>query len=93
MLEELIHIVFDIPFSYVLGAAELLKLTDYVVAEWVKNKIRQLHNSYSKARKMASSGSARKQVTKRTAWLQERLQFLAPFVGGRDTVCNLNDDV
>ena len=33
MLEELIHIVFDIPFSYVLGAAELRKLTDYVVDE------------------------------------------------------------
>lgn len=58
--------------------------------DWVKNKIRQLRNSYGKARKTAASGSARKQITKRTAWLTERLQFLAPFVGGRDTVCNLN---
>ena len=58
--------------------------------DWVKNKIHQLRNSYGKARKTAASGSARKQITKRTAWLTERLQFLAPFVGGRDTVCNLN---
>ncbi|KAK2182703.1 hypothetical protein NP493_340g00001 [Ridgeia piscesae] len=60
-------------------------------ADWVKNKIRQLRNSYGKASKMASSGRARKQVTKRTAWLRERLQFLAPFVSRRDTVCSLND--
>ena len=31
MLEELIHIVFDIPFSYMLRAAELRKFTNYVV--------------------------------------------------------------
>jgi len=33
MLDELIHIVFDIPFSYVFGPFELRKLTDYVVDE------------------------------------------------------------
>ena len=56
----------------------------------MKNKIRQLRNSYGKARKTAASGSACKQVTKRTAWIVDRLQFLAPFVGGRETVCNLD---
>ena len=76
-----------------MSAVYLLSIIIYYLlspfsAAWVKNKTRQLRNS--KAKKMAASGSARKQIMKRTAWIVERLQFLAPFVGGRDTVYNLN---
>ncbi|XP_044183828.1 uncharacterized protein LOC122964346 isoform X2 [Acropora millepora] len=56
--------------------------------DWVKNKIRQLRNSYTKAKKVPPSGSARKVPTKRTAWLLEKLQFLAPHVAARPTVSN-----
>ena len=33
MLEEFVYIVFDIPFSYMLGSAELQRLTNYIVDE------------------------------------------------------------
>ena len=58
--------------------------------DWVKNKIRQLRNSYTKAKKAPPSGSPRKAPTKRTAWLLDKLQFLAPYVAARPTASNLN---
>ncbi|XP_068759921.1 uncharacterized protein [Montipora capricornis] len=56
--------------------------------DWVKNKLRQLRNSYTKAKKAPPSGSARKVPSKRTAWLLDKLQFLAPHVATRPTVSN-----
>ena len=58
------------------------------IADWVKNKLKQLRNSYTKAKKSPSSGSARKTPTKWTAWLLEKLQFLDPYVAVRPTVTN-----
>ena len=58
--------------------------------DWVKTKIRQLWNSYTKASKVPSSGSARKPNTKRTQWLLDRLQFLAPFVASHLTMSILD---
>jgi hypothetical protein len=53
--------------------------------DWVKNRLRQLRNTFNRNKKPASSGSARKNVTKRTVWLMEKLQFLAPYVASRTT--------
>lgn len=58
--------------------------------DWIKNKLRQLRNSFTKAKKAPSSGSARKASTKRTVWLLEKLQFLEPYIATRQTVSNLN---
>ncbi|XP_041860852.1 uncharacterized protein LOC121652246 [Melanotaenia boesemani] len=58
--------------------------------EWVKIKIRLLRNSYTKARKPQTSGSARKHLTKRSKWLLEKLQFLAPYIAARPTITNLD---
>lgn len=59
-------------------------------AEWVKAKLKALRNRYVKAKKPAASGSARKNPTKRTTWLLEKLQFLAPHVATRASVSNLD---
>lgn len=60
-----------------------------ILAEYVKAKLNALRNSYVKAKKPPASGSARKNPTKRTAWLLEKLQFLAPHVATRTSVSNL----
>ncbi|XP_033125922.1 uncharacterized protein LOC117123935 [Anneissia japonica] len=57
--------------------------------DWVKNKLRLLRNSYTKAKAKKSPlspGSVRKKPTKRIAWLLEKLQFLEPYVATRGTV-------
>ncbi|KAI0241599.1 hypothetical protein LSAT2_023485 [Lamellibrachia satsuma] len=58
--------------------------------DWVKNKLRLLRNSFTKARKAPRSGSARKTPSRRTTWLLESLQFLAPYVAGRPSISNLD---
>ncbi|XP_064631617.1 uncharacterized protein LOC135489917 [Lineus longissimus] len=57
--------------------------------DWVKTRLRQLRNTFTRNNKPATSGSARKSLTKRTAWLMEKLQFLAPYVATRITTSNL----
>ncbi|XP_046855879.1 uncharacterized protein LOC124448979 [Xenia sp. Carnegie-2017] len=57
---------------------------------WLKSKLKALRNSYVKAKKPSASGSARKNPTKRSTWLLEKLQFLAPHVAFRASVSNLD---
>jgi hypothetical protein len=73
------HYSFDIIYFY------------FDVVDWVKNKLRLLRNSYTKAIKQPASGSARKTPSKRTAWLLDKLQFLSPHVATRPTVSNLGE--
>ncbi|XP_028410489.1 uncharacterized protein LOC114542944 [Dendronephthya gigantea] len=58
--------------------------------EWVKAKLKALRNSYVKAKKPGPSGSARRNPTKRTTWLLDKLQFLAPHVAIRPSVSSLD---
>jgi hypothetical protein len=51
-----------------------------IKVNWVKAKIKSLRTSYTRSKKQASSGSSRKNPTKRASWLAEKLQFLEPFV-------------
>ena len=62
----------------------------FILDEWVKAKIRALRNSFSKAKKPPASGSARKNPTKRTHWLLEKLQFLTPHVATRASISNID---
>jgi len=52
-------------------------------ADWVKQKLRNLRNTYTKSLSPPKSGSARKSQTKRNKWLIERLQFLTPYIAKR----------
>ena len=58
--------------------------------KWVKKRLQTLRNSYTKAKKSATSGSARKNVTKRIIWLLEKLKFLEPHIAARTSVSNLD---
>ena len=62
----------------------------FIIDEWVKAKIRALRNSFCKAMKPPPSGSARRNPTKRTQWLLEKLQFLAPHVAIRKSISNID---
>ena len=62
----------------------------FILGEWVKAKIGALRNSFSKAKKPSASGSARKNPTKRTQWLFEKLQFLTPHVATRASISNID---
>ena len=62
----------------------------FILGEWVKAKIGALRNSFSKAKKPPASGSARKNPTKRTQWLLEKLQFLTPHVATRASISNID---
>jgi hypothetical protein len=62
----------------------------FILGEWVKAKIRSLRNSFSKAKKLPPSGSARKNPTKRTQWILEKLQFLTPHVATRASISNID---
>ena len=57
----------------------------------MKNKIRALRNSYTKAKKLGPSGSARRSQTKRTKWILDKLQFLDPYIAIRETVSNMDE--
>ena len=57
-------------------------------AEWITKKMCNLRNDYTKSLKPPKSGSARKQLSSRNSWLQDKLQFLSPFVASRPTVSN-----
>lgn len=63
---------------------------EFILGEWVKAKIRALRNSFCKAKKPPPSGSARKNPTKRTQWLLEKLQFLTPHVATRASISNID---
>ena len=62
----------------------------YIAVEWVKAKLKSLRNSYTRAKKIAPSGSARKNPTKRGTWLLEKLQFLAPYIATRVPISNMD---
>ena len=62
----------------------------YFLVEWVKSKLRLLRNSYTKAKRAPPSGSSRKNQTKRTVWILEKLQFLAPHIAERSSVSNID---
>jgi hypothetical protein len=60
------------------------------LAEYVKAKLKALRYSYVKAKKKHLPVEVQeKNPTKRTAWLMEKLQFLAPHVATRTSVSNL----
>ena len=61
----------------------------FFVVDWVKAKLKALRNSYTKAKKLGTSGSARKTLTKRAAWILDKLQFLSPYVATRPSVSNI----
>jgi hypothetical protein len=65
-------------------------ISKFILGEWVKAKIRCLRNSFSKAKKPPPSGSARKNPTKRTQWILEKLQFLTPHVATRASISNID---
>ena len=65
-------------------------IPNYFSVDWVKAKLKTLRNSYTKAKKPGSSGSARKSLTKRAAWLLDKLQFLAPHVATRTSISNID---
>ena len=58
--------------------------------DWVKSKLKTLRNSYTKAKKPQKSGSARKNPSRRTSWIFEKMQFLDPFIATRTTTSNLD---
>lgn len=60
------------------------------VVDWVKAKLKSLRNSYTRAKKPVSSGSARKNLSKRSTWLLDKLQFMAPFVATRVPISNID---
>lgn len=59
--------------------------------DWVKNKLRSLRNGYTKVQKAPPSGNARRNPSKRTAWLLNKLQFLEQYDASRSTTSNLNE--
>ncbi|XP_046862859.1 uncharacterized protein LOC124456456 [Xenia sp. Carnegie-2017] len=59
--------------------------------EWVKNKLRTLRNCYTKAKKAPPSGTARRNLSKRTSWVLDKLQFLEEHVAIRATTSNMDD--
>ncbi|CAB3978281.1 Hypothetical predicted protein [Paramuricea clavata] len=63
--------------------------TSEQLIDWVKSKLRQLRNSFTKARKPPPSGSARRNPTKRTSWILDILQFLDAYVASRPTTSNM----
>ncbi|CAH3031652.1 unnamed protein product, partial [Pocillopora meandrina] len=69
--------------------AEKLGTTCKIIQNFI-TKIRALRNSFSKAKKPPASGSARKNPTKRTQWLLEKLQFLTPHVATRASISNID---
>ena len=62
----------------------------FYLVDWVKSKIRSLRNSFVKAKKPPPSGSARKNPSRRTTWILEKLQFLAPHVATRTSISNID---
>ncbi|XP_046852548.1 uncharacterized protein LOC124445813 [Xenia sp. Carnegie-2017] len=59
--------------------------------EWVKNKLRTLRNCYTKAKKAPPSGTARRNLSKRTSWVLDKLQFFEEHVAIRATASNMDD--
>ncbi|XP_046852702.1 uncharacterized protein LOC124445960 [Xenia sp. Carnegie-2017] len=58
--------------------------------DWVKAKIKALRNAYTRVKKPPPSGSARKNLTKRSSWLLDKLKFLSPFVATRVPISNID---
>lgn len=48
-----------------------------------------MRTAFSRLSKPGKSGSACKNLTKKSAWMQEKLQFLQPFMKNRSSVSNL----
>ena len=62
-----------------------------VLVEWVKSEMRLLRNSYTKAPKPPPSGSARRNPSRQTIWLLEKLQFLSKHVPTWTAKTNLSE--
>ncbi|CAB4036505.1 Hypothetical predicted protein, partial [Paramuricea clavata] len=58
--------------------------------DYVKAKLKSLRNSYTKAKKPQSSGSARKSLSKRAAWIRDKLQFLEPYIATRTSTSSID---
>ncbi|XP_065071000.1 uncharacterized protein LOC135695746 [Rhopilema esculentum] len=55
----------------------------------VKKRIASLRTQYARSRRIPSSGSARPKKMKKTQWIEDRLQFLSPYVSNRVSISNL----
>ena len=67
-----------------------INLSTKCVDEYVKTKLKSLRNSYTKAKKPQSSGSARKSLSKRATWIRDKLQFLEPYIATRASTSSID---
>jgi hypothetical protein len=45
----------------------------FATVDWVKNKLKALRNCFTKAKKPPPSGSARRNPSKRTTWVLDKI--------------------
>ena len=60
------------------------------IVDWVKARMKALRTSYTQMKKPSPSGSARKNPTKKSTWLVEKLKFLDPYIATRTPVSNID---
>jgi hypothetical protein len=63
--------------------------TFFLLVDEVKKRMQSMRTAFSRLSKAGKSGSAAKNLTKKSAWMLEKLQFLLPFMKSRSSVSNL----